>query len=54
MTSHILYATDKNYLEITLASILSLLENSELEKPILHLITEKLEEEGYQKIEKVK
>ncbi len=53
MTSHILYATDKNYLEITLASILSLLENSELEKPILHLITEKLEDDDYQKIEKV-
>lgn len=50
---HVLYATDKKYLEITLASILSLIENSKLENLVLHIVTEKLEEPAYQKIEKV-
>ena len=38
----VMYATNSNYLNITLASILSLIENSNLEKINLHIATENL------------
>lgn len=52
----ILYATDQNYLTMTLASILSLSENSNLttsERIDVHLMTEDITEEDRNKIELV-
>lgn len=49
----ILYATNKEYLTITLASMLSLIENSTKEYLRIYLMTENLNEQDYTLIEKV-
>ena len=58
MKTDILYATNKNYLTITLASILSLYENSALasnsKRLPIHLMTEGLTREDYELIDRVK
>lgn len=50
-TMDILYATDNRYLDITLASILSLLENANLKNICLHIITENFSVDDYKKME---
>ena len=58
MKTDILYATNKNYLTITLASILSLYENSALasnsKRLPIHLMIEGLTREDYELIDRVK
>lgn len=47
----VLYTTDKNYLDIMMASILSLVQNGKIENLHCHIITTGLDKEDYYKIE---
>lgn len=49
----IIYATNKDYLTITLASILSLIKNSKNDSLRIYLLTENLSKEDYDIIEKI-
>lgn len=47
---NILYATNSNYLTITLASILSLIENAKILTLHFHIMIENFSDADYQKI----
>ena len=47
---HVLYATNSNYLTITLASILSLIENAGISKLHIHMMVENFSNIDYQRV----
>jgi glycosyltransferase, family 8 len=49
---HVLYATNSNYLTVTLASILSLIENAKILTLHFHIMIENFSDADYQKIER--
>ena len=48
---HVLYATNSNYLTVTLASILSLIENAGISKLHIHMMVENFSNMDYQRVE---